>query len=86
LRGALPEQCLQAVEPLPDLPHPALRRTLTGHTGRVDALVIAPDGSWLVTGSDGTAQIWDPVTGAEHHTLIGHTGRVRAVAIAPDGS
>jgi hypothetical protein len=35
LRGALPGQCLQAVASLPDLPHPALRRTLTGHTASV---------------------------------------------------
>src|SRR4029453_11186997 len=43
LREALPERCLQAVAPLPDLPHPALRRTLTGHTDGVHAWAIAPD-------------------------------------------
>jgi hypothetical protein len=64
LREALPEWCLQAVTPLPDLPHPALRRTLTGHTDNVHAVAIAPDGSWLATaGDDGTVRIWDPVTG-----------------------
>ena len=36
--------------PLPDLPDPALRRVLTGHTGHVTAVAIAPDGSWLATG------------------------------------
>ena len=87
LRGALPRPCLQAVAPLPDLPHPALRRTLTGHTGIVEAVAIAPDGSWLATaGWDDTVRIWDPVTGTQRHTLTGHTGSVQAVAIAPDGS
>jgi WD40 repeat protein len=65
LTGALPELCLQAVAPLPDLPHPALRRTFTGHTGSVEAVAIAPDGSWLATsGWDGAVRIWDPVTGS----------------------
>jgi WD40 repeat protein len=86
LRGALPRQCLQAAAPLPDLPHPALRRTLTGHTSSVRAMAIAPDGSWLATaGNEDTARIWDPVTGIQRHTLSGHTDSVAAVAIAPDG-
>ena len=36
--------------PLPDLADPALRRVLTGHTGPVSAVAVAPDGSWLATG------------------------------------
>ena len=81
--------------PLPDLPHPALQRALTGHTGlnvrpltgRVTAVAIAPDGTWLATGSDDrTVRIWDPATGRQRATLTGHTGPVTAVAIAPDGT
>ncbi|WP_164494625.1 NB-ARC domain-containing protein, partial [Streptomyces sp. ADI92-24] len=71
----------------PDIPHPALQRILTGHTGGVKAMVIAPDGTWLASaGADGTARIWDRVTGKETTSLTGHTGRVRSVAIAPDGT
>ena len=63
------------------------RATLTGHTGAVAAVAVAPDGSWLATGGwDGTVRIWDAATGRERATLTGHTGWVAAVAVAPDGS
>ena len=65
----------------------ALRRALTGHTFAVTAVAIAPDGTWLASGSrDGTARIWDVANGKERTTLTGHPGTVTAVAIAPDGS
>ncbi|GGV06870.1 hypothetical protein GCM10010495_19080 [Kitasatospora herbaricolor] len=38
---------------------------LTGHSGRVASVAIAPDGSWLaVTGQDGRLRIQDRRTGA----------------------
>ena len=56
--------------PLPDLADPALRRVLTGNTGRVTAVAVAPDGSWLASGSDdGTVRIWDVATGRERAVL-----------------
>ena len=40
------------------------RAVLTGHTGWVQAVAVAPDGSWLATGGeDGTVRIWDVATG-----------------------
>ena len=73
--------------PPPDLPSPALRRVLTGHTRAVTAIAIAPDGSWLVTGGDdGMVRIWDAATGQVRAILTGHIGDVNAVAVAPDGS
>jgi WD40 repeat protein len=73
--------------PLPDLPDPALRRTLTGHTGSVTAVAIAPDGAWLASGSeDGAVRIWDPVTGQPRAALTRRTSAVTAMAIAPDGA
>jgi WD40 repeat protein len=56
----------------------------------VQALVVAPDGSWLASASGdmftGQVRIWDPATGATRHTLTGHRGRVQALVVAPDGS
>jgi WD40 repeat protein len=53
----------------------------------VNAVAIAPDGSWLATGSnDGTVRIWDAATGQERAVHTGHSQSVNAVAIAPDGS
>jgi WD domain, G-beta repeat/APAF-1 helical domain len=73
--------------PLPDLAGTALQRVLTGHSNTVQAVAVAPDGSWLASGSgDGTVRIWDVATGSERATLKGHTRSVEAVAVAPNGS
>jgi WD40 repeat protein len=78
---------LRAITALPDLPHPALSRVLTGHTSGVLTLVAAPDGSWLASaGGDGEVRIWDPATGTARHILTGHPGSVRALMVAEDGS
>ncbi|MFF8963173.1 NB-ARC domain-containing protein [Streptomyces globisporus] len=79
--------CLATQWPLPDAPAPELQRTLTGHTGPVRSLVIAPDGTWLATASnDGTVRLWDRVSGTCTATLTGHTGPVRKVVMSPDGT
>jgi len=74
--------------PLPDLPDPALRRTLTGHAGWMTAVAIAPDGTWLASVADDGVRVWNPATGQQRATLAvaGTDGRVSAVAIAPDGT
>jgi WD40 repeat protein len=86
LAAGRPVPALACAWPLPDLPGSALRRTLAGHTGPVHAVAIAPDGTWLATGSwDRSVRIWDAATGRQRATLTGHTKEVRSVAIAPDG-
>ncbi|MGH3801702.1 MAG: hypothetical protein ACRDTD_16530, partial [Pseudonocardiaceae bacterium] len=63
------------------------RHILTGHTRGVEALVVAPDGSWLASADGrGKVRIWDPATGAQRHVLTAHTPRVWALVVAPDGS
>jgi WD40 repeat protein len=69
---------------LPDLPDPALRRVLVGHTDAVLDVAVAPDGRWIASASaDGSVRIWSPSTGQAQLTLVGHTGPVQAVAISP---
>lgn len=77
---------LRATTALPDLPHPALSRVLTGHTSSVSALVVAPDGAWLAAASGGEVRIWDPITGTAGHILTGHPRGVSTLVVAPDGS
>jgi WD40 repeat protein len=73
--------------PLPDSPTSALRRTLTGHTRGVAAVAVAPDSTWLATGSqDTTVRIWDVATWQERATLTGHTRGVTELAVEPDGT
>ena len=61
-------------------------RTLTGHTGSIWAIAIAPNEQWIATGSfDQTVKIWHTQTGDLRFTLQGHRDRVRAIAVSPNG-
>jgi WD40 repeat protein len=87
LVAGLTSPYLRVITTLPDLPHPALSRVLTGQTRRLSALAVAANGSWLACASEGgTVRIADPATGAVRHTLTGHTGRVSALTVSADGS
>jgi WD40 repeat protein len=72
--------------PLPDLADPALRRILTGHTNTVDAMAVAPDGSWLASGGGWTVRVWDMATGNQRAAWTHPPGSVTAIVAAPDGS
>lgn len=50
------------------------------------AIAISPDGKTFIVGNeDGTASLWDIVSGARISTLQGHTDAVTSVAFLPDG-
>jgi WD40 repeat protein len=60
--------------------------TLQGHTNGIAAVAFSPDGQLIATASaDGTAKIWNTLTGKLLHTLQGHTSWIPAVAFSPDG-
>jgi WD40 repeat protein len=81
------EPALVSVWTLPDLPTSWERRALAGHTKEVSRVVIAPDGSWVATASvDGTARIWDAVTGRQRSVLSHGPDHDAYVEIAHDGT
>ncbi|MET9558310.1 NB-ARC domain-containing protein [Streptomyces sp. NPDC006645] len=91
-RSPLPGPVLVNAWPPPDLPVPALLRTLTGFGGPVSRLAIAPNGTWLATvQGPGEVHIWDPVGGTRTATLSRPRGRSRrqvvtSLVIAPDSN
>jgi WD40 repeat protein len=82
----IPRPYLASWHLLPDLPDPALIRTLSGHTGTLTGCAISPAGDFTVSASeDQTLKVWDGRTGEELRTLRGHTDRVRGCVINPAG-
>lgn len=68
------------------LPTEAILMSLTGHTDVIADLEISLDGTRVLTASfDGTARVWDAVTGELQFTLAGHKGRVWRAAFHTDG-
>lgn len=59
---------------------------ITGHTGPVNSIVFAPNGSSFVTASDdNTARLWNTVTCQHKVSYLGHSDVINAVDISPDG-
>ena len=82
----IPRPYLASWHTLPDLPNPALIRTLRGHTSLVKGCAISPAGDYIVSASsDQTLKVWDALTGEERRTLRGHTSVVKGCAISPAG-
>ena len=67
-------------------PHPALLKTIEGHTSAVKCVSITPDGKTAISGSsDKTLRMWDIDTGQCLLTLEGLTESVECVSVTPDG-
>jgi WD40 repeat protein len=63
-----------------------LMRVLAGHSSRVNAVAVTPDGKRAVSASlDHTLKVWDLEAGNELQTLAGHCRAVNAVAVTADG-
>ncbi|MFD5199578.1 NB-ARC domain-containing protein [Streptomyces sp. NPDC058375] len=53
----------------------------------VNAIAIAPDGSWIVSAeANGVLQIWDETPPHDRSRISAHQGPATAVAISPDGT
>jgi WD40 repeat protein len=62
-------------------------RTLTGHTGAINAIAYSPDGKFVLSGGeDQTLKLWEVASGKELRTFTGHRGVVTSVAFSPDGN
>lgn len=86
LEQHLKRPCLVPVA-IPDLPHPAMVRTLSGHRAVVWACTITPDGTTIVSVShDYTLKVWDGRSGIERFTLKGNWDEMRCCAISADGT
>jgi WD40 repeat protein len=60
-------------------------RTLSGHTGRVNAVSLSADGFFAASGShDKTVRLWDLKTGICAAVLKGHMGWVNCAALSAD--
>jgi RNA polymerase sigma factor (sigma-70 family) len=63
-----------------------VKATLTGHTGDIYSVALAPDGKSVFTGSaDATARRWNLETGKQLAVFEGHRDMITGVAVAPDG-
>jgi WD40 repeat protein len=65
----------------------AVQLRLEGHTGPVNAVALAPDGSLAATGGeDGSVRIWELPSGRQLRVLVGHDGPLQALAFSGDGA
>jgi WD40 repeat protein len=87
LEQHLKRPCVVPAGTLPDLPHSALVRTVSGHGDWVSGCAVSADGATIVSASfDQTLKVWDGRNGNERFTLTGHEEGVIGCAVSADGA
>jgi WD40 repeat protein len=87
LTSELPETRLWPAPILPDQPHPALVRVLSGHRSPVTALVSPPNADWLASADQGGGlRLWNPIAGTMRKAFNGQKDPISAIMAAPDGA
>lgn len=80
------EPWLRLINRTPQVDSPPCVKILEGHTLSVEAVAMAPEKEWIVSGSaDATLRIWDFDSGECLQSLSGHTSGIKAVAVTSDG-
>ena len=70
-----------------DLSENSVRKTLTGHTLRINSVAYNPNSLTLATGGqDAIVHLWSNANGLLLDTLEGHRTTVSSIAYSPDGS
>lgn len=85
---AVLDEILRAAPPKPGTKAaPAISSVFArAHDGGVQAMAVAPDGSFLLTGGgDGALRFWHPATLKELRSIQGDVGVVESMALAPSG-
>lgn len=73
---------------LPTLTPPGgvLIQRLTGHTGKITAVILTPEGKRIVSAAeDASVRVWNIERGTQIHHFQGHSKKVNAIAVTPDG-
>jgi len=87
LMSELPETRLWPTPILPDQPHPALIRVLSGHQSPVTALASPPDADWLASADKGGGlRLWNPIVGTMRKAFNGQNYPISTIMAAPDGA
>ncbi|MCP5158497.1 MAG: protein kinase [Gammaproteobacteria bacterium] len=60
-------------------------KTLTGHSGAINAVAFSPDERLIASGGDRTIRLWRVNGGPCLAAWRGHAGTVNAIAFSPDG-
>jgi len=57
-----------------------------GHSAAITSVAFSKDGRFILTGGDdGSAYLWDSLTGSEIREFVGHKGRLNSIALSSDG-